>query len=85
MSALIYHASSAIAYFGNRLESIKTEQFCDTKFRVSEISGAILREQFKKLDGILSDLSNSYFYAKIRLSGKCAFAPSHEEAGDCHT
>ena len=83
--ALIYHDSSAIAYFGNQLESIETEQFCGTEFRVSEITGAILREQLKKLDGILADLSKNYFYVKNRLSGKYAFAPSHDEAGDCHT
>ena len=33
--ALIYHDSSAIAYFGNQLESIESEQFCGLEFRVS--------------------------------------------------
>ena len=83
--ALIYHDSSAIAYFGNQLESIEAEQFCGSEFRVSEITGAILREQLKKLDTILADLSRNYFYAKERLSSRYSFAPSHDEAGDCHT
>ncbi len=83
--ALIYHDSSAIAYFGNQLESIESAQFCGTEFRVSEITGAILREQLKRLDGILSDLEKNYFYVKERLSDKYKFAPSHDEKGDCHT
>ena len=83
--ALIYHDSSAIAYFGNQLESIESAQFCGTEFRVSEITGAILREQLKRLDGILSDLEKNYFYVKEHLSDKYRFAPSHDEKGDCHT
>lgn len=83
--ALIYHDSSAIAYFGNQLEAIEAEQFCGTEFRVSEITGAILREQLKKLDPILSDLAKNYFYLKERLSSKYDFAPSNDEQGDCHT
>lgn len=83
--ALIYHDSSAIAYFGNQLESIESEQFCGSEFRVSEITGAILREQLKRLDGILSDLEKNYFYVKERLSDRYTFAPSHDEKGDCHT
>ena len=83
--ALIYHDSSAIAYFGNQLESIESEQFCGLEFRVSEITGAILREQLKRLDGILSDLEKNYFYVKERLSDRYTFTPSHDEKGDCHT
>ena len=54
--ALIYHDSSAIAYFGNQLDAIETQPFCGTEFRTNEVSAAILRCQLDRLDGILGDL-----------------------------
>ena len=82
---LIYHDSSAIAYFGNQLETVESEQFCGTEFRVSEFTGAILREQLKKLDPILTDLHRNRDYLISKLSGKYTFLASNDTDGDCAT
>lgn len=83
--ALIYHDSSAIAYFGNQLESFTTEQFCGSEFRVSEFTGAIMREQLKKLDSILCDLRRNKAYLIDKLSGVYKFIRSNDIEGDCGT
>ena len=54
--ALIYHDSGAIAYFGDQMNGFSTEPVCGTEYRIGEITSAIMREQFKKLDGIVRDL-----------------------------
>ena len=82
---LIYHDSSAIAYFGNQLETVESEQFCGTEFRVSEFTGAILREQLKKLDPILDDLRRNRDYLISKLSGKYTFLATNDFAGGCPT
>lgn len=83
--ALIYHDSSAIAYFGNQLDSFTTEQFCGSEFRVSEFTGAILREQLKKLDPILYDLRRNKAYLLDKLNGTYNFIRSNDILGDCGT
>lgn len=83
--ALIYHDSSAIAYFGDQLASVESEQFCGTEYRVSGITAAILREQFKRLDGILSDLRRNKRYIMDGVSDICRFIPSNDIDGDCGT
>lgn len=82
---LIYHDSSAIAYFGNQLDDIKTEQFCGNEFRVSEFTGAILREQLKRLDPMLCDLRKHKSYLMNELKGKYNFIRSNDIEGDCGT
>lgn len=82
---LIYHDSSAIAYFGNQLETVESEQFCGTEFRVSEFTGALLREQLKKLDPILSDLHRNRDCLMKALSGRYRFIASNDPEGDCAT
>ena len=83
--ALIYHDSSAIAYFGDQLAGVEAEQFCGTEYRVSGITAAILREQFKRLDGILSDLRRNKRYIMDGVSDICRFIPSNDAEGDCGT
>lgn len=83
--ALIYHDSSAIAYFGDQLSGVNAEQFCGSEFRTNEISAAILRMQLKKLDTILADLRAKRMALKNALGGCCAFLPSNDEEGDCGT
>ena len=83
--ALIYHDSSAVAYFGDQLNGIKAEPFCGTEFRVSEFTGAIMREQLKKLDPILADLRRNKAYIMDKLSAKYKFARSNDIEGDCAT
>ena len=82
---LIYHDSSAIAYFGNQLDGISEAQFCGTEFRVSEFTGAIMREQLKKLDPILADLRRNKRYLMDKLGDAYGFIKSNDIDGDCGT
>ena len=82
---LIYHDSSAIAYFGNQLDGISEAQFCGTEFRVSEFTGAIMREQLKKLDPILADLRRNKRYLMDKLGDIYGFIKSNDIDGDCGT
>ena len=82
---LIYHDSSAIAYFGNQLDGISEPQFCGSEFRVSEFTGAIMRQQLKKLDPILSDLRRNKKYLMEKLCGTYKFIRSNDIGGDCGT
>ena len=83
--ALIYHDSSAVAYFGNQLEDVETHLFCGSEFRTNEISSAILRIQMQRLDGILSDLRRNKRIMMEQLADKCTFIPSYDIEGDCGT
>ena len=83
--ALIYHDSSAVAYFGDQLSSIDTELFCGNEYRTNGIAAAILREQLKKLDEILRDLRKNKKYLMDGLSDVCSFVPCNDQAGECAT
>lgn len=83
--ALIYHDSSAIAYFGTQLDGISEPQFCGNEYRIGEITGAIMREQLKRLDGILFDLRKNKKTVMDELKGIVGFIPSNDIAGDCGT
>ncbi|MBR3942647.1 MAG: DegT/DnrJ/EryC1/StrS family aminotransferase [Clostridia bacterium] len=81
--ALIYHDSSAVAYFGDQMQGFSEEPFCGSEFRTNEITAAILREQLKRLDGIIADLRKNKQMLKELLSDKFDFAPVNDEKGDC--
>ena len=83
--ALIYHDSSAVAFFGDQLDGISEPLFGGTEFRVSDITGAILREQLKKLPAIIADLHKNKFSLIEKLCKKAVVAPSHDGEGDCAT
>lgn len=83
--ALIYHDSSAVAYFGNQLEDVETNLFCGSEFRTNEISSAILRIQLQRLDGILADLRRNKRAMMEALADTCTFIPSNDIEGDCGT
>ena len=83
--ALIYHDSSAVAFFGTQLDGISEPLFGGTEFRISDITGAILREQLKKLPDIIADLHKNKFALIEKLSDKITVAPSHDAEGDCAT
>lgn len=83
--ALIYHDSSAIAFFGDQLSDVETDVFCGTEYRTNGISAAILREQLKRLDDILFDLRKNKKYVMDAVADLCAFVPSNDIAGDCGT
>lgn len=80
--ALIYHDSSAIAYFGNQMEDFTTEPFCGTELRTNEITAAILREQLKRLDGIVADLRANRKKLAELLASHFDFIPSNDPEGD---
>lgn len=85
--ALIYHDAGAVAFFGDQLNGIGTPLFGGTEFRISDITGAILREQLKKMPGILADLRrNKAFLADlVCTNGRYKAAPSNDIEGDCGT
>jgi dTDP-4-amino-4,6-dideoxygalactose transaminase len=83
--ALIYHDASAVAFFGSQLDGISEPLFGGTEFRVSDLTGAILREQLKRLPGIRADLKKNQAMLASLLDGKFTLAPSHNREGDCGT
>ncbi len=83
--ALIYHDSSAIAYFGDQLSGMEAAVFCGNEYRSNDISAAILRMQLKKLDGILADLRKNKKKIAGALTGICNVLPSNDMEGDCGT
>ncbi len=85
--ALIYHDAGAVAFFGNQLEGITQPLFGGVEYRISDITGAILREQLKRLPGLLCDLRRCRDALAERVcgTGRAQRAPSHDPAGDCGT
>ncbi len=85
--ALIYHDASAVAFFGDQLNGINEPLFGGTEFRVSDITGAILREQLKRMPTLLGDLrrNRDALAALVCGEGKATQAPSNDIAGDCGT
>lgn len=83
--ALIYHDASAVAFFGTQLDGINEPLFGGTEFRISDITGAILREQLKKLPDMIGDLHKCKFAVIDRLCSKAVIAPSHDAQGDAAT
>jgi dTDP-4-amino-4,6-dideoxygalactose transaminase len=82
--ALIYHDSSAVAFFGKQLDGT-VPTFCGTEFRTNEITGAILREQLKRVDGILGDLRRIKKTIMEALKDDYKFNPLNDIEGDCAT
>lgn len=82
--AMIFHDSSAIAFFGDQLKNVEEKPFCGLEFRTNEITAAILREQLKKLGGILGDLRRIKKTIMDEFDPS-VFAPSHDIEGDCGT
>lgn len=83
--ALIYHDSSAVGFFGNQLEGNEVPLFCGNEYRCNEIQCAILREQLKKLDGILADNRKMKKRLMEELGSVLRFAPINDVEGDCAT
>ena len=64
------------------MNGFTTTPFCGTEFRTNEITAAILREQLKKLDGILADLRKNKKLLKEALGNNFDFAPSNDPEGE---
>lgn len=82
---LIYHDSSAVAYFGDQMNGFSAEPFCGYEFRTNEITAAIMRVQLSRLDGILADLRKNKKLLMNALSSYFDFIPSNDSEGDCST
>lgn len=83
--ALIYHDSSAVAFFGNQMQDFITEGFCGNEYRSNELCAAVMNVQLSRLDGILKDLRKNKKYMMDQLEGDCKFIPSNDIEGDCAT
>ena len=83
--ALIYHDSSAVAYFGDQLSNVETEEFCGGEFRSNELCAAVMNRQLDRMDAILADLRANKKYLMDGLADACRFVPSNDLAGDCGT
>ncbi|MBQ7444980.1 MAG: DegT/DnrJ/EryC1/StrS family aminotransferase [Clostridia bacterium] len=83
--SLIYHDAGAVAFFGDQLNGISEPLFGGREYRVSDITGAILREQLKKLPGIRADLKKNQFFFIDKLSSRFTKAPSNDMEGDLGT
>jgi len=83
--ALIYHDSSAVAFFGDQLKDVEEKLFCGNEYRTNEISSAILRVQLRRLDSIIADLRKNKKIMTEELKDCCAFIPSNDIEGDLGT
>ena len=83
--ALIYHDSSAVAFFGNQMEGFTTEPFCGHEYRTNEISAAVMAVQLGRLEGILRDLRANKKYILEQGADVATFIPSNDIEGDCST
>jgi dTDP-4-amino-4,6-dideoxygalactose transaminase len=85
--ALIYHDSSAVAFFGDQLDGVNETRFGGVEYRISDLTGAILRVQLQRLPGILADLRHNRdtLAALVCGEGKATQTPSNDINGDCGT
>ena len=83
--ALIYHDASAVAFFGSQLDGISEPLFGGREYRVSDLTGAILREQLKRLPSLRADLKRIQREIADRTADVLTLAPSHDFAGDAGT
>jgi len=83
--ALIYHDGGTA--FRPHSGTLKTPIFIGSQLRCNEISGAILREQLKKLDNILYDLRKvkKAFMSILEGQKNIKFIRSNDIEGDCGT
>lgn len=83
--ALIYHDSSAIAFFGDQMSGFSEAEFCGNEYRSNELCAAVLGVQLDRMEGILTDNRKNKKYMMEQLSDVCEFVPSNDIDGDCAT
>ncbi len=83
--ALIYHDGGAS--FRPYAADLSTPIFTGVQNRVSELTGAVLRVQLKRLEGILTDLrrAKKHFIDKLAGHTNIEFVRSNDPEGDCGT
>jgi len=81
--ALIYHDGGA--NFRPFADGLQEPVFIGSQLRVSEITGAVMRVQLTRMDGILNDLRAVKAKLMKELDGILRFSPSNDIEGDCGT
>lgn len=82
--AFIHHDSSGARWLGSELDGFTVEECSGNEYRISDISGAILRVQLKRLDGIVADLRKNKFRVVDALKDTgLKLIPSNDIEGDC--
>lgn len=83
--AMLYHDAGAT--FRPFISEIQETPFIGSQFRVSEITGAILRVQLQRLDEILGDLRSlkASLAKKVQGHKNITLTPSNDPEGDCGT
>jgi len=81
--AVLYHDCGA-AYWSKEVVG-GAVPFAGGNLRASEVTGAILRVQLTRLDGILADLRRVKKTMMTALEGVVRFNPSNDPEGDCGT
>ena len=83
--ALIYHDTGTA--YRPYAEAMTEPFFSSYNMRTNEIAAAVLREQLKRLDGILEDLRRvrKEITAGIKLNDGVHFTPFNDAEGDCGT
>ena len=83
--ALIYHDGGCV--FRKHAEKVGSPFFAGLNFRISELQGAIMTVQLKRLDGILKKLRARKAAMLNILAGAGAFrlSPINDVQGDCGT
>jgi len=81
--ALIYHDGALTLYTSAKRP--RETLFAGSKVRFTEVQGAIMFEQLKRLDGILARLRarQSAMHEVLEKSSRFALSPSNDPAGDC--
>jgi dTDP-4-amino-4,6-dideoxygalactose transaminase len=81
--AMVHHDGGCV--FRKHADKVSTPFFAGSAFRISEITGAILFEQLKQLDGILKRLRSRANAMRAELA-KCSdfeLSPCNDVEGDC--
>ena len=83
--ALVYHDGGCV--FREHADKVSTPFFAGHNIRVSEITGALLLTQIKRLDGILERLRSRQKVMRAELAKATEFqlSPCNEIDGDCGT
>ncbi|MBQ2546911.1 MAG: hypothetical protein II557_11535, partial [Clostridia bacterium] len=72
-------------FFGSQLDGISEPLFGGREYRVSDLTGAILREQLRRLPSLRADLKRIQRELADRIGGTLTVAPSHDFEGDTGT